>query len=81
MGQNLLVTFGSMFALLLALLLPVGAGVALVVFMEFAAGSAAMGGALAAGGVVAVLLMAAEIAAMVNIFGRTFDRIDPTAIG
>ena len=81
MGQNLLVTFGSMFALLLALLLPAGACVALVVFVRFAAGNEAMAGALAAGSGVAILLLTGEIMAMVNIFGRTFDRIDPTAIG
>ena len=45
------------------------------------AGDDAMAGALAAGGVVAILLLAGEIVAMVNIFGRSFDRIDPTAIG
>lgn len=81
MGQNLLVTFGSMFALMLALLLPVGACVALVVFVQFTAGDAALAGAMAAGGVVAVLLLCGEMVAMVKIFGRTFEWIDPTAIG
>jgi len=66
---------------LLAMLLPVGACVALVAFVRVTAGNEALAGALAAGGVVAVLLLTGEIVAMVNIFGRTFDRIDPTAIG
>lgn len=80
MGQNLLVTFGSMFALLLAMLLPVGACVAMVAFVRFTAGPATMTGGLAAGAVVGVLLLAGEIAAMVAVFGRSFERIDPTTI-
>ena len=80
MGQNLLVTFGSMFALLLAMLLPVGACVALVAFVRFTAGTAAMTGGLAAGLTVGVLLLAGEIAVMVAVFGRSFERIDPTTI-
>ncbi len=80
MGQNLLVTFGSMFALLLSLLLPVGAAVAMVVFTRLAIGSSALAPSIAAGTVVGILLLLGEIVAMVGIFGRTFDRMDPTSI-
>jgi hypothetical protein len=81
MGQNLLVTFGSMLALMLALLLPVGAAVAMVAFMHFAVGAGSLGPAVAAGTAVGVILLLGEIVAMINIFGRTFEQMDPTAIG
>jgi hypothetical protein len=53
----------------------------MVVFVRYTAGEAGMAGGLAAGGVVGVLLLAGEMAAMVAVFGRSFERIDPTTIG
>jgi hypothetical protein len=69
-----------MFALMLALLLPVGAAAAIIILVR-ATSEAGMGPALIAGTAVGVLLLVGEIVAMVNIFGRSFERMDPTAIG
>lgn len=81
MGQNLLVTFGSFLALMLSLLLPLGATAGMIAFVHFTAGPRFLAAGIAAGVTVGVLLLLAEILAMIGLFGRTFDRIDPTAIG
>ena len=74
-GQNMLVTIGSLVALVLTLLLPVVAGaVARVLTGPPAALSFAAAGA--AGSVV----LALELAGLLMLLGKAFDRIEPAAL-
>jgi hypothetical protein len=75
-GQTLLVTIGSMIALLLSLIAPALAGSVVFVLAKPALGVTAAAPAIAAG----LVVLAAEIALLVSGLGRVFARTDPTAI-
>ncbi len=76
-GQTLVVTIGSMLVLLLSLILPVGAGLAIGATLR-----PSMGGlGIALGGAVGVIALGIETGFLVGGLGAMFDRLDPTALG
>ncbi len=76
MGQNLLLTFGSMFALLLALIVPMG----VTVGATFLNGPAHGAPAIAVAGVIAIAVLIGEIWWLITALGRVFERMDPAAL-
>jgi hypothetical protein len=75
-GQNLLVAFGSMFALLLTLVLPVLIGLATAFAVRGVAGDLA----LTAGGTAAVAVLVVEIVLSVRALGQLFERTDASSV-
>ncbi|MGH7581906.1 MAG: putative ABC exporter domain-containing protein [Gemmatimonadales bacterium] len=80
-GQNLLVVFGSIFALVLALIPPVAAGGIVVLGAEFALGTANPPVAVAIGAVTALVVLTIEVALLVRMLGGVFERMDLSALG
>ena len=76
MGQNLLLTFGSMLALVIALLVPVG----VTVGATFLSGPAHGAPAIAVAGVIAIAVLIGEIWWLISALGRVFEKMDPAAL-
>ena len=76
MGQNLLLTFGSMLALVIALIVPVG----VTVGAAFLGGPAHGAPAFAVAGVIAIAVLVGEIWWLVGALGRVFEKMDPAAL-
>ncbi len=76
-GQTLVVTIGSMLVLLLSLLLPAGAAIAISVLLRPSLGAIGM----VLGGAVGVIALGIEIGFLVGGLGALFERTDPTSIG
>jgi hypothetical protein len=75
-GQTLVVTIGSMLVLLLALVLPTAAGIAIATLTR-----TSMGGiGIALGGAIGVIALGIETGFMVGGLGALFDRTDPTTL-
>jgi hypothetical protein len=76
MGQNLLVTFGSFFALILGLIVPaIGGGVVGFILWELVGpGPLPIAAALVIGAVV----LLAQVALVIRLLGRAFERMEPT---
>lgn len=75
-GQNLLAMIGALLSLLVALIAPVGAAVVAGVLSRPALG----GGALALAAAAGTVVMAAELAGMIALLGRVFEKTEPTAL-
>ncbi len=76
MGQNLLLTFGSMMALVIALFVPVG----VTVGATFIGGPARGAPAIAVAGAIAIAVLIGEIWWLIGALGRVFEKMDPEAL-
>ena len=76
MGQNLLLTFGSMIALVIALIVPVAVTVGAI----FLGGPARGAPAIAVAGVIAIAVLIGEIWWLISAVGRVFEKMDPAAL-